>query len=111
AEQGRQYLPSALVGAQEEDVEALVRALLSGRGEASGVAIARELLDRYRALDPEGRKTFFRIIADGFKPSQETVKTAAAAFLDHPGEATLQNLRHAVESPRQEFFRRLNLAP
>jgi malonyl-CoA decarboxylase len=111
AEQGRQYLPSALIGAQQEDVGGLARALLSGRGEASGVAIARELLDRYRALDPEGRKTFFRVIADHFKPNPDTVKAAAAAFLENTGEAALHDLRNAVESPRQEFFRRLNLAP
>jgi len=110
AEQGRQYLPSALIGEQEEDIGTLARALLSGRGEASGVAIARELLDRYRALDPEGRKAFFRVIADDFKPKPDVVKAAATAFLDNPGEATLHELRNAVESPRQEFFRRLNLA-
>ena len=111
AEQGRQYLPSALVGTHREDIGGLAKALLSGRGEASGVAIARELLDRYRALGPDDRKAFFRILAESFKPNPEAVKRAAAAFLDSPGEATLHQLRDAVESPRQEFFRRLNLAP
>jgi malonyl-CoA decarboxylase len=111
AEQGRQYLPSALVGAHREDVGGLAKALLSGRGEASGVAIARELLDRYRALGPDDRKAFFRVLAESFKPNPEAVKRAAAAFLDTPGEAALHQLRDAVESPRQEFFRRLNLAP
>jgi len=110
AEQGRQYLPSALVGTQEEDIGGLARALVSGRGEASGVAIAREILDRYRGLDPEGRKAFFRVIAEDFKPSPDAVKAAAKAFLDSPSETTLHGLRNAVESPRQEFFRRLNLA-
>ncbi|MGD9805910.1 MAG: malonyl-CoA decarboxylase [Hyphomicrobiaceae bacterium] len=110
AEQGRQYLPSALLGTQEEDVGALAKALLSGRGEASGVAIARELLDRYRSLDQDGRKAFFRIIADEFKPDQEAVKAAAAAYVENPGAASLRELREAVESPRQEFFRRMNLA-
>ncbi|MGE3915222.1 MAG: malonyl-CoA decarboxylase [Hyphomicrobiaceae bacterium] len=112
AEQGRQYLPTALIGPQQkEDVGELARALLSGRGEASGVAIARELLDRYRGLGAEDRKAFFRVVADSFKPDAETVKAAAEAFLDDPGEAAMQRLRDAVESPRQEFFRRLNLAP
>ncbi len=111
AEQGRQYLPSALVGPQREDIGGLARALLSGRGEASGVAIARELLDRYRRLAPDDRKVFFRIIAEDFKPDTDAVKVAAAAFIEAPGETTLLQLRDAVESPRQEFFRRLNLAP
>jgi malonyl-CoA decarboxylase len=111
AEQGRQYLPSALVGAQREDIGGLARALLSGRGEASGVAIARQLLDDYRALGQDERKSFFRIIAEDFKPDPEEVRAAANAFLEAPNDVSLQHLRDAVESPRQEFFRRLNLAP
>ena len=33
-----------------ETLESLCRDLLSGRGEASGVALARQVLDRYAAL-------------------------------------------------------------
>lgn len=58
AEQGRQYLPAALVGNTKEDIEELAKALVSGRGEASGVAIARQLLEHYRGLGPEERRTF-----------------------------------------------------
>jgi malonyl-CoA decarboxylase len=111
AERGRQYLPESLVGPARDDVAELARSLLSGRGEASGVAIARELLDRYRALGPEDRKAFFRLVADAFKPDPEAVKAAASAFLEDASETAMQRLRAAVESPRQEFFRRLNLAP
>ena len=110
AEQGRQYLPTALVGAPREDIRALARALMSGRGEASGVALARALLDRYRGLGADDRRAFFRLIAEDFKPNPAMVKAAAVAYADAPSETALQRLRGAVESPRQEFFRRLNLA-
>src|ERR1700693_2807950 len=47
ADQGRALLPRSLFGAgAEADVEELARVLISGRGEASGGAIAGELLDR-----------------------------------------------------------------
>ncbi|MEL6239595.1 MAG: malonyl-CoA decarboxylase, partial [Pseudomonadota bacterium] len=36
---------------------------------------------------------------------------AAAAYLEDPSPLTLEALQAAVESPLQEFFRRLNLAP
>ena len=36
----------------------LCEALLSGRGEASGTALAREVLDRYHHLDPRERLAF-----------------------------------------------------
>jgi malonyl-CoA decarboxylase len=112
AEQGRQYLPSVLVGTgPEETVEDLTKALLSGRGEASGVAIARELLNRYRALSIDEQRTFFRFLASSMRPDPEMAARAATAYIASPSEATLAALQNAVESPRQEFFRRLNLAP
>ena len=54
------------VGSSEEkpdaaDLVELCEALLSGRGEASGTAMAREVLDRYHHLDQAGRVAFFRM--------------------------------------------------
>ena len=45
------------------DLLELCKALLSGRGEASGTAMAREVLDRYHDLDAAGRLTFFETLA------------------------------------------------
>jgi malonyl-CoA decarboxylase len=111
AEQGRQLLPASLVGNAREDITELARALVSGRGEASGVAIAQQILDRYRKLGTDERRDFFRFLADHFTPDAELVKAAVADYMSNPGDATLIRLQAAVESPRQEFFRRLNLAP
>ena len=85
--------------------------LISGRGEASGVAIASELLDRYAQLDDEDRLTFFRFLATELRPDADRVAAAAQAYLDDPGDVTLARLQKALDSPRLEFFRRLNLAP
>lgn len=112
AEQGRALLPSALFGAgAEEDIEALARALISGRGEASGVAIARELLDRYAQLGADDHARFFRFLATELRADQERVAAAAQGFLEDPSDAGLARLQKALDSPRLEFFRRLNLAP
>ncbi len=112
AEQGRALLPRSLFGAgAEEDIEALARALISGRGEASGVAIARELLDRYAQLDESDHAKFFRFLATELRPDPARVGAAARAYLDDPCDVTLAALQKALDSPRLEFFRRLNLAP
>jgi malonyl-CoA decarboxylase len=112
AEQGRALLPRSLFGAGgEEDIEALARALMSGRGEASGVAIARELLDRYAQLDSGGKRRFFAFLATELRPDAARVTDAAQAYLDDPSDLTLGALQKAADSPRLEFFRRLNLAP
>jgi malonyl-CoA decarboxylase len=112
AEQSRALLPKSLFGADAgDDVEELTRALISGRGEASGVAIARELLDRYARLDLDERLRFFNFLATEMRPDAAHVCEAAQAHLDNPSDTTLAKLQKALESPRVEFFRRLNLAP
>ena len=112
AEQGRALLPKALFGAEpEKGLQSLVDALMSGRGEASGVAIARQLLRHYRILGTDERRAFFRYVATVLRPEPEAVAEAARAYLAAPTESTLGRLQDAVESPLQEFFRRLNLTP
>ena len=94
-----------------EGLEALCRDLLSGRGEASGVALARQILDLYASLPVEKRLDFFRLLARDFGPDQQQLRSAWASYDQDPNPASLQMLLRAVEPPRQELFRRLNLAP
>jgi malonyl-CoA decarboxylase len=110
AEQGRHLLPRSLRGAGREGLNELASALVSSRGEASGVAIASEILQRYRALSREDRIAFLRFLAGTMRPDAAEVARTAKAFIDSPVDAALQDLQRAVESPRLEFFRRLNLA-
>ena len=112
AEQGRQLLPRSLGGADpQDDITELADALVSVRGEASGVAIAREILNRYRALTPGDRRAFLEFLAETLQPDPNGAARAAKAYLEQPSERAMAALQAAVESPRQEFFRRLNLAP
>ncbi|MBO0764569.1 MAG: malonyl-CoA decarboxylase [Hyphomicrobiaceae bacterium] len=112
AEQGRQLLPRSLRGSgRADDITELASALSSNRGEASGVAIARELLQLYRSLDPADRLAFLKYLARTMQPDPAEVARAAKAYLSGPDTTSLRALQHAVESPRLEFFRRLNLAP
>src|SRR4029077_9625329 len=64
----------------------LCEALLSGRGEASGTAMAREVLDRYHGLDAEGRRTFFETLVRDFGPDREEIAKAIEAWRAEPGE-------------------------
>jgi malonyl-CoA decarboxylase len=89
----------------------LAHALLSGLGEASGVALAKQVLDLYAGLSAEERTEFFRLLARDFAPAPERIRTAWAEYEASQSPASLQALLRAVEPPRQELFRRLNLAP
>ena len=111
-DRGRSLLDLSLVGlGQGDTIEDLSRALLSGRGESSGVVIAQAILAAYRSLDPEQKTAFFSFLAEEFAADEDVVREAASDYLAHPGSATLKALARVTEAPRQEFFRRLNLAP
>ena len=112
SDRGRQILDlSGIVSGQGETIESLSQALLSGRGEASGVALARQILIRYKALDDGGRHQFFRFLAETIAPNTDKVMNAARGFVQAPGPDTLKRLTQAIEPPRLEYLRRLNLAP
>lgn len=90
---------------------ALVEALLSERGEASGVAIARDLLAAFAALDAAGKTRFFQQLIENFGPDRARLDRAVEAYRQAPGDATIEELHEAAEPRRQELIRRLNLAP
>jgi malonyl-CoA decarboxylase len=52
-----------------------------------------------------------RSSTDSFLPDPEQIAGAADAYRREPNAHTLLRLQAAAESPRQELFRRLNLAP
>ena len=111
ADRGREILARRRDEREVRSLGHLCRDLMSERGEASGVALARELLEHFQALDDGGILAFFRFLADELAPGDEEIARAAAAWLDRRDAETLRNLSRAVESPRQELIRRLNLAP
>ena len=112
ADQGRNLLPRALRSAQPaEDIRELSEALLSVRGEASGVAIASEILELYASLSPPERIDYLHYLADTLEPDQDAIRRAADAYFSKPDSKTLLALRTAVDGKRQPFFRRLNQPP
>jgi malonyl-CoA decarboxylase len=90
---------------------ALSTALLSGRGEASGVARARHVLDRYRELTPKERLAWLEALAEQFGPDADRLASAIADYQANPTPASVMALHEAAEPRRQELIRRLNLAP
>jgi malonyl-CoA decarboxylase len=93
------------------DLIELCEAVLSGRGEASGTAMAREVLDRYRHLSEAERLSFFRTLASSYGPEREKLARAIKAWRAQPNNADASDLHFASEPRRQELIRRLNRAP
>jgi malonyl-CoA decarboxylase len=89
----------------------LCEELLSGRGEASGVALAREILTAYSDLTVGPRIAFFEALATRFSVDRERIDTAVDAWTRSGTDEAAGDLHVATEPRRQELFRRLNLAP
>ena len=87
------------------------RELLSGRGEVSGAALAREAFNAYQQLDAEHVSAFYDQLAAEFGPGENALRAAGEAWLAGPTPENLITLQQASASPRQELFRRINQAP
>jgi malonyl-CoA decarboxylase len=98
-------------GRSAEKLMADCHELMSEKGEVSGIRIATKILSGYRALNPAGRDRFFDLLIQDFSPDPEEVGQAGDAYRQDPSPETLAKLQRVVEPPRQELFRRLNVAP
>jgi malonyl-CoA decarboxylase len=97
--------------ASSESLVDLCEHLLSGRGEASGVALAGEILSTYGALTTGPRIAFFEALANRFGPDGAKLNAAIVAWQAKPCDNTAAAVHIAAEPRRQELFRRINLAP
>jgi malonyl-CoA decarboxylase len=111
ADRGRAWVKIPTGVPPLEQAIQLSRSLLSERGEASGAALARALLESLRGLGEADRLAFYRLVATDFAPDPEPLRKAAEAYLATPSPATAMALGDAAEPPRQELLRRINMAP
>ena len=88
---GRIEWPTGLAN-KSVDVAEICDALLSGRGEASGVAMAQEALDRYRGLADDQKVEFFNALASKYGPDHDALRRAFDAWRDNPSAATETDL-------------------
>ena len=103
ADRGRE-----LIGLRDNEAQDtlpdLCRRLIAGRGEASNIALAREILQRFEGLGGDEKTAFFLTLADSFGPDATRIHEAVAAFQSDQPDSLLR-LLDAVEPPRQELFR------
>lgn len=104
--------PSARARAHRKATETieLCHALLSERGEVSGALLAREALAAYHNLPETALPAFFDLLMSEFSPDPAELARACDAYSAQPSADGLIRLQRAVEPPRQELFRRLNMA-
>ena len=94
-----------------ERVESLADALMSERGEVLGTVIANDLVRLVRGAGGAERFELFALFARKYHPDAARVRAATEVWRAKPTPDNLATLAAAVESPRQELFRRMNMAP
>jgi malonyl-CoA decarboxylase len=85
--------------------------LLTERGQAGSISLARETLGLYADLDRHQQVAFFQVLLDEFSPDPKAVLEAAQRYGSFPSAERHAELHRLVEPPRQELLRRLNRAP
>lgn len=94
-----------------EDLIDRCHAVLSRRGEATGLALAGSVVSGWHALDESDHLPFFKRLLAEFGPDTTRLNAAIEAYRAAPGEAEALQLHQAAEARRQELFRRINAAP
>ena len=77
----------AAAEAPSGDLLAKCRQLLHHRGEASGLALACEVIADYQALDEANQTLFFDALGNAFDPDPAVIAAAADAYQAASGEA------------------------
>jgi malonyl-CoA decarboxylase len=93
-----------------DELISVCQELLSPRGDVSGARLASDALRIYRSLDARETDVFFDRLVLRFSPDLDQVRVATEQFAATPSLPAFLKLQHAVESPRQELFRRWNIA-
>jgi len=114
AESGLELLRNqrkSLIKGQSPDIEQLCDSLLSNKGEALGTALAGEVIQAYKTMCVNDKASFFNMLLDKYNPDPKIIIDYANDYLAQQNRDNLKKLSAAVESPRQNLIRRINMAP
>ena len=87
-----------------------IKRLISERGESNAVSMADDVVNNYRKLGKDQHIPFFTYLFEKLNPQADAVLKAAQNFAAESNARNYIRLQKVSESPRQEFFRRLNRA-
>ena len=89
-------------------IDDLCQALLSSRGDVSGMSLAQLILDRYADLDDDNKLAWFLLLANDMDVTAEVAIAAIKAYQDAPSAKNYEAMTAAVEPARLQLIRRLN---
>lgn len=112
ADAGEKFLNySKLRGSSNQILLKLCDDLISHKGVASGIALAREVVVSYNKLSNTEKLDFFKDLYQNMGPDLEEIRIVANNFTKDPSEETLADLTNQLKSKRQKLFSRMIMAP
>ena len=94
-----------------DSIVSLCDDLISNKGAAFGITVARDITNLYQTLTPENKLLFFKKINEKFKPNHSKVDEAIRKYNETQNDKNLFNLFIVTEGKRRELFRRMNMSP
>ncbi|MHA2938741.1 malonyl-CoA decarboxylase domain-containing protein [Vibrio sp. RC27] len=85
--------------------------LLNNTGEATSLALSREILDNYQSLTDEEKLVFFQALFSDFGVDVVALEAAFAKWRETAGNREARSIHFASEPRSQELIRILNRAP
>ena len=85
--------------------------LISNKGAAFGITVARDITDLYQELTLENKLLFFQKINEKYKPNHTKVAEAIETYQKTQNDKNLYKLFITSEGKRRELFKRMNMAP
>jgi malonyl-CoA decarboxylase len=112
ADAGENFLNlKRLRGTSTQKLISLCNDLISHKGLASGLALARQIVNRYHELTNQEKLIFFTELNKATGPRLEEIKAAAQQFADEPNEDWLHLLSEKIKTNRSKLFSRMIMAP
>ncbi len=111
ADAGRDLLDRGAGKSRSHSIEGVCRDLLTQRGEASGMALAREVVDLWKELEDQEKLDFLFFLANEICVDTDLVDEAVEAYQSQKTDEARRKLTAVLEAPRQELMRRINFAP
>ena len=94
-----------------ESIISLCDDLISNKGAAFGITVARDVTNLYQTLSTENKLLFFKKVNEKYKPNHTKVDEAIEIYKKTQNDKNLYNLFFVSEGRRRELFRRMNLSP
>ena len=100
-----------LRGTPVQDILELSYDLVSHKGLATGIALARQIVARYNKLNKEERLEYFQGLIKITEVDIQKIKINAEALYNNPGPETREKLHQSLKTKCQKLFSRMNMAP